>query len=159
MGHGRILSKNVISAYSNFHPISARYACRLNKESKTPMTQLLNAASLVSEVGAANPIDALTHFEQLLTFETDCWDVHEAMKEGNSDFVLLDVRGPQSFKTGHLPGATSLPHGKINQRNLSSYPVDTVCRVLQRAALQRDRPRGQESGAPWPKGQKDDRWY
>jgi rhodanese-related sulfurtransferase len=90
------------------------------------MTQLLNAASLVSEVGAANPIDALTHFEQLLTFETDCWDVHEAMKEGNSDFVLLDVRGPQSFKAGHLPGATNLPHGKINQRNLSSYPVDTL---------------------------------
>lgn len=90
------------------------------------MTQLLNAASLVSEVDAANPIDALTHFEQLLTFETDCWDVHEAMKEGNSDFVLLDVRGPQSFKAGHLPGATNLPHGKINQRNLSSYPVDTL---------------------------------
>jgi rhodanese-related sulfurtransferase len=90
------------------------------------MTQLLNAASLVSEVDAANPIDALTHFEQLLRFETDCWDVHEAMKEGNSDFVLLDVRGPQSFKAGHLPGATNLPHGKINQRNLSSYPVDTL---------------------------------
>ena len=90
------------------------------------MTQLLNSVSLVSAVAAADSSDALEHFERLLTFETDCWDVHEALKDGTPDFVLLDVRGPQSFQTGYIPGATNLPHGKINDRNLSSYPVDTL---------------------------------
>ena len=90
------------------------------------MTQSLNAVSLVSKIAAADPADALEHFERLLSLETDCWDVHEAMKGGNRDFTLLDVRGPQSFKTGHLPGATNLPYEKINERNLSSYPADKL---------------------------------
>ena len=90
------------------------------------MTQLLNSVSLVSAVAAANSTNALKHFERLLTFETDCWDVHQATKNGSPDFVLLDVRGPQSFQAGHVPGATNLPHGKINERNLASYPVDTL---------------------------------
>ena len=90
------------------------------------MTQLLNEASLVSQEAAADSTDALRHFERLLTLETDCWDVHEAMKGGGPDFVLLDVRGPQSFQVGHLPGATNLPQGKINERNLSSYAIDAL---------------------------------
>ena len=90
------------------------------------MTQLLNTPSPVSAVAAADSTDALKHFERLLTFETDCWDVHEALKDGIPDFVLLDVRGPQHFQAGHVRGATNLPHGKINERNLHSYPLDTL---------------------------------
>jgi rhodanese-related sulfurtransferase len=84
------------------------------------------AADLVSRMPVARSDDALEHFERLLTFETDCWDVHEAMKEGDPQFVLLDVRAPKSFEAGHVPGATSLPHGKINERNLSSYAPDAL---------------------------------
>jgi len=75
---------------------------------------------------AADSGDALRHFERLLTLETDCWDVHESIKNGTPDFVLLDVRGPQSFQAGHVPGAINLPHGKINERNLSPYPMETL---------------------------------
>ncbi len=90
------------------------------------MPNLLNATSRVTEVEAADPGEALRHFERLRTFETDCWDVHESMNNGHHDFVLLDVRGPQSFKEGHLPGAINLPHGKINERNLSAYAPATL---------------------------------
>ncbi|MGA9529874.1 MAG: rhodanese-like domain-containing protein [Terriglobales bacterium] len=90
------------------------------------MPKLLSSASSVSEVEAAPPGDALRHFERLLTFETDCWDVHEAMKNGNPDFVLLDVRSPQVFQTGHVPGAVNLPHGRINERNLAAYALDIL---------------------------------
>ena len=90
------------------------------------MPNLVRAATLVSEVAAADSSDALRHFERLFTLETDCWDVHESMKDGNPDFVLLDVRGPQSFRAGHVPGATNLPHGRINERNLGAYPADTL---------------------------------
>ena len=33
------------------------------------------------------------HFSPELALETDCWDVHETLKGGSPDFVLLDVRG------------------------------------------------------------------
>jgi rhodanese-related sulfurtransferase len=75
---------------------------------------------------AADPQTALDHFEKLLSLETDCWDVHEAMKNGDHDFVLLDVRGPQPFQAGHVPGAINLPHGRINERNLGAYASDTL---------------------------------
>jgi len=83
-------------------------------------------ASRVTEIPAASPADALRHFEQLLAFETDCWDVHDAITHGAHGFVLLDVRAPQSFQAGHLPGAINLPHGKINERNLAAYPPDIL---------------------------------
>ena len=90
------------------------------------MADVVNAVSRVAEVPAAASDEALRHFEGLLTFETDCWDVHEALKNGARDFVLLDVRGPEPFRAGHVPGAANLPHGKINERNLSEYPPDTL---------------------------------
>ena len=90
------------------------------------MPNLASASSSVSEIAAADSTDVLRHFERLLTLETDCWDVHESIKNGHHDFVLLDVRGPQSFQLGHLPGAINLPHGRINERNLSAYPADTL---------------------------------
>ena len=85
--------------------------------------------SPVTAVRAAAPVAAVAHFSSLLAFETDCWDVHAAFKAaapGNPDFMLLDVRSPESFKSGHVPGAVSLPHGKIVDANLAKYPQETV---------------------------------
>lgn len=84
--------------------------------------------SHVTEVSAAQSSVALAHFESTLQFETDCWDVHHAMTSapsGTPDFVLLDVRGPDQFAVGHVPGARHLPHGKIVEAKLACYPADT----------------------------------
>ena len=86
------------------------------------MPVLPNNVSAVTEVAAADPADALQHFERLLSFETDCWDVHAAIAAQHSDFVLLDVRNPQSYAAEHVPTAVNLPHGKINERNLAQFP-------------------------------------
>jgi len=68
-------------------------------------------------------MDAVTHFERLLEFETDCWDTHHAITTGSQDFVLLDVRSPELYAEGHLPTAFSLPHGRIVERNLEQWPA------------------------------------
>ena len=86
----------------------------------------LATSSRVTEIPAADSAQVLRHFEQLLALETDCWDVHEAMRSDHLAFVLLDVRAPESFEEGHLPSAISLPHGKINERNLAGFPLDTL---------------------------------
>ena len=69
---------------------------------------------------------ASKHFESALEFETDCWDVHDAISSGKADFVLLDVRSRALYDKGHVPGAMSLPHGKIIEGTLCNYPADTV---------------------------------
>jgi rhodanese-related sulfurtransferase len=75
---------------------------------------------------AADPEEAAAHFESLLRFETDCWDVHEALGSESPGFVLLDVRSPQLYAASHVPGAVNLPHGKIHEKSLADYPADTL---------------------------------
>jgi rhodanese-related sulfurtransferase len=85
-----------------------------------------STGSPVTEVPAADPARALAHFEALLAFETDCWDVHAALASADPGFVLVDVRSPALFAAGHVPGAVNLPHGRMVERNLASYPPDTL---------------------------------
>jgi len=82
-----------------------------------------NAVTLIS---AASPELAIQHFESQFTFETDCWDTHEAMRSSDPGFVLLDVRGPAQFASRHVPGAINLPHGKIVASRMNSYSRDTL---------------------------------
>jgi rhodanese-related sulfurtransferase len=83
-------------------------------------------ANPVTETPAASPQDARAHFESLLAFEADCWDVHEAMQLPEPGFVVLDVRSPQLFAAGHIPGAVNLPHRRINERNLAQYESEVL---------------------------------
>ena len=82
--------------------------------------------SSVTQIPAADSATALQHFESALTFETDCWDVHDAMASGQQDFVLLDVRSHDLYAKGHVPGASSLPHRKIIESTLAQYPRQTL---------------------------------
>lgn len=99
--------------------------------------------SAVAAIPAAPSAEAEAHFAASFAFETDCWDVHEAIKAG-PDFVLLDVRGPDSFARGHVAGAVHLPHGKITASRMERWTAGTLfvvycagphCNGAARAAL------------------------
>ena len=79
----------------------------------------------VTKIPAAPSALAREHFAAEFTFETDCWDVHDALA-GDPGFVLLDVRSPTLFAKGHVPGAVNLPHGKIIRSKLSQWPEETL---------------------------------
>ena len=83
-------------------------------------------SSSVSRPAAADSQTALRHFQALLEFETDCWDVHHAISNRRQDFVLLDVRGEALYQRGHIETALSLPHARINADALKAYPLDTL---------------------------------
>lgn len=82
--------------------------------------------SNVTLVPAASSTEAVLHFARRLSFETDCWDVHDALSRDAADFVLLDVRSPALFEAGHVPGAINLPHGKITGRRMAEWPQSTL---------------------------------
>jgi rhodanese-related sulfurtransferase len=79
----------------------------------------------VTAVPPAPSALAAKHFAAEFGFETDCWDVHDALAKG-ADFVLLDVRSPTLFSRGHVPGAVNLPHGKIVRSKMSEWPEGTI---------------------------------
>lgn len=101
-------------------------------------------SSAVTRTPAAASSDALVHFEALLAFETDCWDVHHAMSNKRKDFILLDVRGEEAFQAGHLPESQNLPHSRINSESLKSFPEEQLivvycagphCNATEKAAI------------------------
>lgn len=81
--------------------------------------------SSVTAMPAAPSDDARQHFAAEFTFETDCWDVHDALSK-DPDFVLLDVRSSSLYAAGHIPGAVLLPHGKITGSKMNAWPEDTL---------------------------------
>lgn len=99
--------------------------------------------TVVTEIPTASSAVAESHFARKLSLETDCWDVNNAMSKG-ADFVLLDVRNPSAYASGHLPGAANLPHAAIVASAVSNYPESTLfvvycagphCNGADRAAL------------------------
>ena len=83
-------------------------------------------SNAVTAVPAAPSEAAIRHFEAEFSFETDCWDTHEALRSGDPGFVLLDVRSPVLFEQGHVTGAISLPHGKIVASKMAEYASGTL---------------------------------
>jgi rhodanese-related sulfurtransferase len=108
------------------------------------MPQTAIPANFVTEHAPAPSAEAAEHFARLLGFETDCWDVHHALARRDPGFVLLDVRSPEAYAAGHVPGAVSFPHRRMTQETLSAYAPDTLfvvycsgphCNGADRAAL------------------------
>src|ERR1044071_8906140 len=83
-------------------------------------------SSSVTEIAPADSATALAHFESAFRFETDCWDVHDAVSNGKQDFLLVDVRSPDLYANGHALGAVNIPHRKLIDSKLSAYPRDTI---------------------------------
>lgn len=83
--------------------------------------------SYVTDYPAALPEEAIRHFSRRLTVETDCSDVHDAINNGQQDFVLLHVIGnPTAFHEKHVPGAIHLPHRQINAGTLAQWPEEML---------------------------------
>lgn len=80
----------------------------------------------VTATPAAPSKAALAHFTARLGFETDCWDVWDALRQGNPGFVVIDVRSPKLFAEGHVPGAVNIPHRAITAERMAVYPPDTL---------------------------------
>lgn len=83
--------------------------------------------SVVTAFAPAIPADAVAWFRRRLSFETDCADVYSAMRDGETDFVLLHViGGEETFSRRHLPGALHLPHRQIDEARMAQWPAETL---------------------------------
>ncbi|HVN42994.1 MAG TPA: rhodanese-like domain-containing protein [Steroidobacteraceae bacterium] len=62
----------------------------------------------------------------------------ERQRLGDAELFLLDVRSPEEFAAGHVPGAVNIPHDQLLKR-LADVPKDAdvvlYCRSGHRSAL------------------------
>lgn len=58
----------------------------------------------------------------------------------NNDWLLIDVRSPQEFADGHIPGTVNMPHENINDyiselEGHKDKPIIIYCQSGRRAKL------------------------
>ncbi len=62
------------------------------------------------------------------TEQTDAASVHDAVGSGE-DVTVLDVREPDEFEAGHIPGAKPLPRGLLEYKAAEELP-DKDARIV-----------------------------
>ncbi len=83
--------------------------------------------SAVTFYECAAPEDVISVYSAKLAMETDCADVHAALRNSEPDFVLLHAVGTEeAFARKHVPGAVHLPHRDISESTLGRWSRDTV---------------------------------
>lgn len=69
--------------------------------------------------------DQIRHYEEKLNYETDSWDLNDAIQHGEN-IVVIDARSAEAFIEEHIPGAMSLPHRTMNQETTSHLDRKTL---------------------------------
>jgi rhodanese-related sulfurtransferase len=115
-----------------------RQANRSTKKNVTAWVWIIGIAVIALAVFAAYSALAVPTGEKALAREIT---VSQAAELRNQGAFILDVREPDEWAAGHIPGATLIPLGELASR-LSELPQDqqivVVCRSGNRSATGRD---------------------
>jgi rhodanese-related sulfurtransferase len=68
------------------------------------------------------------HYSDKLEFETDSWDLRDALNKGEK-VVVIDARSPESFQKEHIPGAVNLPHRAMTEQSTRQLDRAALCIV------------------------------
>ncbi len=82
--------------------------------------------SRVLETETADPTRAGEHFRSKLAFETDPSDVYTDLQNGETGFIVIDARSPESYARGHVPGSINLPYRTLNAQTTTGLSKDKV---------------------------------
>jgi rhodanese-related sulfurtransferase len=86
---------------------------------------------------------AREHFQAKVHFTTGTHELLGMIDQGRDDVVIVDVRLPSDYRSGHIPGAINLPKGRWqNAKGLSKdklhvlYCYSQTCHLAAEAAVE-----------------------
>jgi len=89
-----------------------------------------------------DPEKAYKFFSDKMAFTTGPVELARRLKQA-SDLAVIDVREPEDFRKGHIPGAVNLPHDKwstrqgLRKESLNVlYCYSHVCHLAATAAVE-----------------------
>lgn len=69
--------------------------------------------------------EQLEFYERKLEYETDSWDLYEALGRGDN-IQVIDVRSTEAFDISHIPGSENIPHRTMNEKTISHLDKETI---------------------------------
>jgi rhodanese-related sulfurtransferase len=83
-----------------------------------------------------SPASARRYFEDKLAFTTGPVELDRWIKVGEDNLVIVDVRAPEDFAKGHIPGAINLPRERWdNPQGLNKNKTNVVYCYSQQCHL------------------------
>lgn len=70
-------------------------------------------------------MNQLEFYQAKLAYETDAWDLSEALKAGK-DLVVIDARSAEAYAQEHIPGAINMPHREMNAATIAELNKHTL---------------------------------
>lgn len=64
--------------------------------------------------------DQIRFYEAKLQYETDAWDLFEALQRAER-IVVVDVRSPEAYAREHIPSAVNMPHRAMSQQSTAQF--------------------------------------
>lgn len=64
-------------------------------------------------------------YEAKLAYETDAWDLSEALKAG-ADIVVVDARSRAAYETEHIPAALNIPHRSMTPESTARLDATKI---------------------------------
>ena len=61
-------------------------------------------------------MNQLEFYEAKLNFETDSWDLYEALNNGEP-IIVIDARSPEAYSIEHIPTAINIPHRTMCEKS------------------------------------------
>ena len=58
-------------------------------------------------------------YKAKLNYETDSWDLFEALKNGEP-IVVIDARSPEAYEIEHIPTSINIPHRLMSEATTST---------------------------------------
>ena len=72
--------------------------------------------------------DQIRHYEDKLKYETDSWDLYEALSN-KENVVVVDARSAEAYGREHIPGAVSLPHRTMSEETTRAFDKSALAVV------------------------------
>ncbi len=91
----------------------------------------------------ATPAPLRAYFAAKLAAELGPHDLHRLIEDGQRGFIILDVRSPEGYAQGRLPGARHIPYTDLarrlqelpKQQEIITYCWNVTCLLCTKASL------------------------
>ena len=70
-------------------------------------------------------IEQMNFYQGKLAFETDSWDLYEALGNGEP-IVVVDGRSAEAYANEHIPGSVNLPHRELSSATTASLDKSKI---------------------------------
>ncbi len=95
-----------------------------------------------SAIRRASPAQLAKYFEAKLSAELGPHNVKRLLEHCPDEVLILDVRTPEGYRAGHLPGAVNIPFEELptrakelsKQKEIITYCWNVTCLLCTKAA-------------------------